>query len=319
VADVVTSRVLADGSRHRPGVKAPAVGLAGRRCACGGHAGVDGECAQCRAKRLARQRAAGRPLEQSTRRNMEARFGRDLGAVRIHTGSEAAASAQALGAAAYTLGQTIVFNANRYAPQTPSGRRLIAHEVAHVIQQERGGPPASTAHEQEAARAGALAVGHDRGRVEVLRGAHGVQRQPLASSDTEPQQNKPPAPDAQDTAAIEGLKKVMCKSAKDGFEHCGLVIDDGSGAFSTTPPVTQRKVDSCSAQTTADKRVVAYYHSHPAGQGDDFSEWDRDKSEDTKWDWYLVGPKAGMKRLIPSRDERRRGTTKELGTAPECP
>jgi proteasome lid subunit RPN8/RPN11 len=248
---------------------------------------------------------------------MEARFGRDLSGVRVHAGAEAAESARALGAAAYTLGQSIVFGAGRYEPRTAAGRRLLGHELAHVIQQERGGAPAGRAQEHEAEHAGALA-GRDGGHVPVLLGGSGLQRQPLTTSDGEPLQNKLPAPDAQDTAAIDGLKKVMCLSAKDGFEHCGLVVED-NGSFSTTPPVTQRKADSCSAQTTANRHVVAYYHSHPAGQGDGFSDWDRDKSEDTKWDWYLVGPKAGMKRLIPSRDERRRGTTKELGTAPECP
>jgi proteasome lid subunit RPN8/RPN11 len=258
---------------------------------------------------------------------MEARFGRDLGAVRVHTGPEAAASAQAIGAAAYTLGQSIVFNSNRYAPQTPSGRRLIAHELAHVIQQERGGAPAGLAHEREAERPGALA-GREGGRVPVRLGAHGIQRQPLTSSDAEPLQDKPPAPDAQDTAAIDGLKKAMCHTAKDGFEWCGLVIQTAKGAYRITGPGTSKSETDCPANATVrnDEKIVAYYHSHPASQGDDFSEaghgrdvGDIDESESKKWDWYLVNAKGGMKRYIPSRDETGKGTRREIGTAPACP
>jgi hypothetical protein len=67
---------------------------------------------------------------------MESRFGRDFGHVRIHTGPMAAALASALAARAYTVGRHIVFNAGRYAPDTLDGRRLLAHELAHVAQQE---------------------------------------------------------------------------------------------------------------------------------------------------------------------------------------
>jgi hypothetical protein len=68
---------------------------------------------------------------------MESSFGQDFGAVRVHTDVLAAKSARAVGAQAYTVGKQIVFGAGQYAPNATAGRRLIAHELAHVVQQSR--------------------------------------------------------------------------------------------------------------------------------------------------------------------------------------
>lgn len=127
-----------------------------RRCACAGR----GECSGC-AKRPAtlRRRAAGtaglapasvfetlaapgRPLDTATRGFMQQRIGRDFSGVRVHTDANAAASAHAVGAQAYTVGSNIVFGAGRYAPGTRDGTRLLAHELAHVAQQGAGPMPA---------------------------------------------------------------------------------------------------------------------------------------------------------------------------------
>jgi Domain of unknown function (DUF4157) len=76
-----------------------------------------------------------RPLDGGIRTVMEHRLGHDLGAVRIHTDARAAASARAVDALAYTVGRDIVFAAGEYDPASVRGHRLIAHELAHVIQQ----------------------------------------------------------------------------------------------------------------------------------------------------------------------------------------
>lgn len=86
-------------------------------------------------------RSAGQSLSADARAFFEPRLGFDLGDVRVHTDAEAARSAQAVEARAYTVGHHIVFGSGEYAPDTDSGRRLLAHEMAHVIQQ--GGQPAS--------------------------------------------------------------------------------------------------------------------------------------------------------------------------------
>ena len=79
--------------------------------------------------------SSGQPLDPATRGFMESRFGHDFGNVRVHADARATESAQQIDAAAYTSGSDIVFGAGRYTPGTPSGQRLLAHELTHVIQQ----------------------------------------------------------------------------------------------------------------------------------------------------------------------------------------
>ena len=79
--------------------------------------------------------SSGRPLESGLRQNMEQHFGHDFTNVRIHTSSEAEQSARELNALAYTAGHDIVFDAGKFAPSTSDGRRLLAHELTHVVQQ----------------------------------------------------------------------------------------------------------------------------------------------------------------------------------------
>jgi hypothetical protein len=78
--------------------------------------------------------SGGEPLAGSVRAEFETRLGQDLGAVRVHTGGEAAGSAEAVRALAYTVGNHVVFGAGRYSPHTTDGRRLLAHELSHVVQ-----------------------------------------------------------------------------------------------------------------------------------------------------------------------------------------
>src|SRR5947209_1772202 len=82
-------------------------------------------------------RPAGRALDTGIQARMSARFGHDFSQVRIHTDSEAAEAAQAVGAKAYTRGEDIVFNEDRYAPGSREGDRLLAHELTHVVQQAK--------------------------------------------------------------------------------------------------------------------------------------------------------------------------------------
>src|SRR6266508_2550202 len=84
-------------------------------------------------------REHGRPLDGGARALMEPYFGHDFSRVRVHTGQRAATSARAVDAHAYTVGSNVVFGDGRYDPSSPSGRRLLAHELGHVIQQ-RGAP-----------------------------------------------------------------------------------------------------------------------------------------------------------------------------------
>lgn len=103
----------------------------------------------------------GQPLDPDAREFMESRFDTDFSQVRVHTGSHASESAAEMNARAYTVGRDIAFRGSEYAPETPAGRQLLAHELAHVIQQRRGGsPPAAgdTAELEQHANQAANAV-----------------------------------------------------------------------------------------------------------------------------------------------------------------
>lgn len=79
--------------------------------------------------------SSGHSLDAGTKTFMETRLGYDLGNVRIHTGEAAARSAQSVGALAYTVADNVVFGHGQYQPNSTEGKRLLAHELVHVIQQ----------------------------------------------------------------------------------------------------------------------------------------------------------------------------------------
>ncbi len=131
-------------------------GLLQRRCSCGNHTVGGGSCAECERtgrhiQRLAETApaqtpavpasvgealaSAGSPLGGDVRLDMEQRFGHDFSGVRVHAGASAQRSARDLSAHAYTVGRDVVFGAGQYAPNTVVGRHLLAHELAHVVQQ----------------------------------------------------------------------------------------------------------------------------------------------------------------------------------------
>ena len=80
-------------------------------------------------------RSSGQPMDAPVREFMESRFQQDFSGVRVHTGAQAAESAQALRARAYTVGNHIVFGQGEYAPSQDSGKRVLAHELTHTLQQ----------------------------------------------------------------------------------------------------------------------------------------------------------------------------------------
>jgi predicted chitinase len=126
-----------------------------RKCACGSSAGLTGQCAECDEERFSLQRqvagqrapaatppivnqvlrSPGQSLDSNIRAFMESRFGHDFSQVRVHADSRASDSARAVGAMAYTVGKDVVFQTGHYSPQTDAGRRLLAHELTHVVQQ----------------------------------------------------------------------------------------------------------------------------------------------------------------------------------------
>jgi uncharacterized protein DUF4157 len=147
-----TGTVMALASSAAPGIQ--------RTCACGG------SCDDCKKKShdehaKVQMKAAGpmntgvdappivhevlhspgQPLDATTRGFMEPRFGHDFSGVKVHTDERAAESAKAVGARAYTVGHDVVFGAGEYSPASLAGRQLMAHELAHTIQQQFGNAP----------------------------------------------------------------------------------------------------------------------------------------------------------------------------------
>jgi hypothetical protein len=210
-----------------------------RACACGGSPGVDGECPDCRARRLRRSpagtapnttvpaivhdvlRSQGTPLDAGARSFMEPRFGHDFGDVRVHTDARAASSAEAVNALAYTVGHNVVFGAGRYAPATSGGRHLLAHELTHVVQQSRaarGGKGAlrfgevNDSFEREADSAAAALGGTASSPAPVRlqrQFGPGMEEQPDPMDD--PTRHPPGAPNAVACAPPPGCPEHFCE------------------------------------------------------------------------------------------------------------
>lgn len=124
------------------------------------------------AQGLASSRGGGQPLPHSERSFFESRLGVPLGAVRVHTGPQAAAWSAELGARAFTLGRDVYFGAGEYQPGSSTGRHLMAHELAHTLQQA---PPAHDAAGRGMRGQGAL---------RLSAASPGIARQPRAAPAT---------------------------------------------------------------------------------------------------------------------------------------
>ena len=135
----------------------PSQSILQRKRTCGNKTVAGGECVECNSKKqdlhhksaspseetevppIVNQvlQSPGRPLDISTRTFMEPRFGQNFSKVRVHTDVKAAESARAVNALAYAIGQNIVFSAGQYSPSNLWGQELLAHELAHTVQQGR--------------------------------------------------------------------------------------------------------------------------------------------------------------------------------------
>jgi hypothetical protein len=153
---------LSASQQQNAGAPLHAGGILQRKCDCGNHTVAGGECAECSKKEMSLQRATqnsesdtqnsggvpaivhdvlrstGQPLDTQTRAFMEPRFAHDFSRVRVHTDGRATKSALAVNALAYTVGHDVVFGAGQYRPSTTQGQGLLAHELAHVVQQREG-------------------------------------------------------------------------------------------------------------------------------------------------------------------------------------
>jgi outer membrane protein OmpA-like peptidoglycan-associated protein len=136
----------------------------------------------------------GQPLDTSTRNFMESRFRYDFSQVKIHTNSIAAESAREVNAHAYTVGNSVVFARGQYTPDTTAGRKLLAHELTHTIQQAPAGRSAlqsklnigaiNTPEETEAEHVAEQVTNGAANRVTQISALPVLRRQPIDSSNT---------------------------------------------------------------------------------------------------------------------------------------
>lgn len=217
-----------------------------RKCACGQHTIGGGDCEACarRDETLRRHKtndadgardnadahesvrrvlgSAGRPLDGATRTFMESRFGHDFSGVRVHTDSNAQESARAVNALAYTVGRDVVFGSGQYAPQTEEGRRLIAHELTHTLQQSSASAlqresltvaPADDAGEREAeSNASRIEAGIPARMPSVVRPR--LQRQPKTRPAKGGASKLPPCPTVGTSESKEDLQQAACSLSK---------------------------------------------------------------------------------------------------------
>jgi hypothetical protein len=229
-----------------------------RKCACGG-TGSRGGCEDCQKKEAEEQKKAheqklqkssagpsrsptappvvnqvlnspGRALDSPTRSFMEPRFGRDFSGVRVHTDSRAAESARAVDAHAYTVGQHIVFGHGKYDPDSRSGRHLLAHELAHTVQQhglQRSSDNLSLGETREYQRleSEADSIVHS-----MTSGGVGRALPPLTSHPSQPmisRAKKDKSPTASSEPAVtEGAEKHDWQLVKPGGELEGVGVQE---------------------------------------------------------------------------------------------
>ncbi|MBF2065985.1 MAG: DUF4157 domain-containing protein [Calothrix sp. C42_A2020_038] len=151
----MTNKMLTQ-TKAKPSFMPVRGGLLQRQCAsCNQQTLAGSECNKCQKNKSLLQRRAtslaevgeappivhkvlnslGQPLDADSRNFMESRFGHDFSSVRVHTDAKAAESAQAVNALAYTVGRNVVFGTGQFTPRTHAGKRLLAHELTHVVQQ----------------------------------------------------------------------------------------------------------------------------------------------------------------------------------------
>ena len=232
----------------------PASGHFQRQRAYGQHTSVGGECEERKQKpegTLQRAaissssvrdvpsivhdvlRSSGQPLDAATRALMEPRFGHDFSGVRVHTDAGAAESAQAVNALAFTVGRDIAFAYGQYAPSTNEGRKLIAHELTHVVQQSASpagkakrlemGPPLSNFERAATAFAHDAALRSAGARLPFSEISVQVQRQPRPGAG-----NDKPTPPKLNYRTAERFNKSFARPNSLGWESKLETVSGGS-------------------------------------------------------------------------------------------
>jgi Domain of unknown function (DUF4157) len=200
--------------------------------------------------------SSGQPLDAATRAFMEPRFGYDFSQVRVHANDAAARSARSVNAIAYTVGNRIAFDTGRLAPDTREGRKLLAHELAHTLQQaERSTADAKRISdgrdpaEQEADRGACDVMAGRPAAVAAHANAQTLYRQPKSAAEKEVKEEGGEAVPAKDIFAGTMITEIIISLARKrvGFRWAmGMILgavdtDLKPGKYELKPDVANQK------------------------------------------------------------------------------
>jgi hypothetical protein len=243
-------------------------------------------------------RSPGQPLDVASRAFFEPRFGHDFSQVRVHTDVEAAESARAVNAVAYTVGRDVVFGHGKFAPYSEAGQRLLAHELAHAVQQR-----------------GAIMPSLERLEVSSPDDHHERQAEHIAQSvlqtigsgsakDGEPDEN-PGSGLAASAVRVARLQRVVSFTTADGtFTPNNVVATEDAAGFTLGSP-----------EPTFQWQPDVTIHGDA---GDVFADWEVAHHQVGKSDWLNVWWGTGADRThrhetvtggLPIRDATAAGNT----------
>lgn len=196
-------------------------------------------------------RSQGRPLDREVRNQLEPRFGHDFGRVRVHTGDQAAQSAEAINARAFTTGSDIVFGRGQFTPDTQQGRTLLAHELAHTVQQRNHSAPPD-----------ALPVSEPGSRIEQEAETAATSRRPAALTASAPMIARQPAGPETSALSLEQVltnffKDVKTKYPKESLPQHPLVIKQCRSLTQSVQDALQMEAFLLSAQAPGEPESLA--------------------------------------------------------------
>lgn len=243
-------------------------------------------------------RSPGQSLDMSVLSFMEPRFGHDFSQVRVHTDAKAAASARAVNAAAYTVGRDVVFGDGQFAPHSAPGQRMLAHELAHTLQQRSAVMPSL-----EKLEVSSRDDHHERQAENVAQSV--VQAADSRSArDGEPDEH-PVAGFAASTVRVARLQRVISLTTAPGtFSQNNVVANENAAGFTLSSPVPTFQwqpdvtINGAAADVFADWEVA----HHQVGKGFWFNVWWGTGTDRTRRRRTITGG-------LPMRDATAAGNT----------
>ncbi len=206
----------------------------------------------------------GEALAPTLRRDMEQHFGHDFSQVRVHADSRAAASAREVHARAWTVGRHIAFASGRYQPEAPAGRHLLAHELAHVVQQRNSAARADTAFGTAAGQPRATAEGESKTLQVPGDEAEQVLQRDVEGTGTLAETPTPPPADSTDAAPADPGAAAGAVPAQSP-----PATGPATPTLSVTPAATLTRGDSLTAtigftpRAGETKNIVAWRYATP--------------------------------------------------------